>query len=86
MNFEQILAESTSSLYERTTMTPPQRKKVSDLGKIGWSIKDKTDSGILMHKDSHESLVKDDGKVEIIKEGKRYDVTEIIAVLDIEDF
>ena len=64
-------------------MTPPQRKKVSELGKIGWSIKSKDGNEVLMYKDSSESIVTDDGKVEIMKEGHRFDVTELISALEV---
>lgn len=84
MSFEKLLTEASTNLFERSSkMTPPQRKKVSELGKLGWSIKSKDDGEILMYKDSSESIVRDDGKVEIIKEGVRFDVTDIITALDV---
>lgn len=84
MGFDKLIEEASSNLFERSSkMTPPQRKKVSELGKIGWSIKSKDGNEVLMYKDSSESIVTDDGKVEIMKEGHRFDVTELISALEV---
>lgn len=85
MNFEQmLLVESTNLLSESTKMTPTQRKKVAELGKIGWSIKTKNDDDVVMYKGDKESVVRGDGKVEVLQEGKYVDVTALIDALGVE--
>lgn len=82
MQFSKLLAESAAILYERDSrMTPPQRKKVADLGKIGWSINSRDEDIIVMKRGHNHLEIQPSGEVLMLEGDKKYDVTDVIDAL-----
>lgn len=84
MNFEQALAESYQQLYESTTMTPTQRRKVAAMGRVGWDIDpaQSVDDVIVMTKGAATVRITRKGEALMDSDSGPVDMTSLVTLFE----